>query len=175
MRLFIITITALCVFTFSAHSAEPLVLNSKNWRIIDGDTIYVDDYKIRLIGIEAPERTQNCRDADGKKWACGKRAGDAVREILEKHGQGIQCTILGGGYYGRLLGECFSGDSGDGVDLQKMLVRQGLALSSRGRYDDEEIHAQTQCLGMWAGAFAEPKDWRNGNRRMHDRAPEHCP
>ena len=174
MRFFLTIITALFVFTAPAHSAEPLILTSKNWRVVDGDTIHIDNFKIRLSGIDAPERKQNCRHANGETWACGKRAGEAVRDILATHGQGIQCIILGGGYYGRLLGECFAGTVDDGVDLQKMLVRQGLALSAQGQYDDEEAYAQEQCLGVWAGAFAEPKEWRDDNQRMRERAPQHC-
>ena len=174
MRFFLTTIAALCVFTAAAHSAAPLILTAKNWRVVDGDTIHVDDSKIRLIGIDAPETRQNCRNAKGKKWACGKQAGAALRDFLAQENKGIQCLISARGHYGRLLGQCFAGVADDGVDLQKMLVRQGLALSARKHYQADEDYAKKHCLGMWGGAFAEPKAWREGNWRMHNRAAEHC-
>ena len=30
-------------------------------KIIDGDTVYIDNYKIRLEGIDAPEMKQKCK------------------------------------------------------------------------------------------------------------------
>lgn len=43
-------------------------------RVIDGDMLAIGDKRIRLAGIDAPERGQDCEDADVKAWACGAAA-----------------------------------------------------------------------------------------------------
>ena len=40
-------------------------------RVIDGDTIWIGDTKIRLHGIDAPEMKQICRTSKGKEQLCG--------------------------------------------------------------------------------------------------------
>ena len=46
-------------------------------RVIDGDTIDVAGVRVRLHGIDAPERAQTCR-ADGRAWPCGRQAARAL-------------------------------------------------------------------------------------------------
>ena len=41
--------------------------------VIDGDTIHINKYKIRLHGIDAPEKDQKCI-IDNKEWECGKKS-----------------------------------------------------------------------------------------------------
>ena len=40
-------------------------------RIIDGDTLHINQTKIRLHGIDAPEMKQTCRTSKGKEQMCG--------------------------------------------------------------------------------------------------------
>jgi endonuclease YncB( thermonuclease family) len=47
-----------------------------NARVVDGDTIVIEDGKggkerIRLLGIDAPESKQMCKDSKGSQYACG--------------------------------------------------------------------------------------------------------
>ena len=43
--------------------------------VIDGDSMRADGEEIRLLGIDAPELRQTCRDQHGKGWpAVAKRA-----------------------------------------------------------------------------------------------------
>src|SRR5262245_52736969 len=44
----------------------------KNIHVIDGDTLRIEGERIRLIGIDAPEIGQTCRDANGTIWTCGR-------------------------------------------------------------------------------------------------------
>src|SRR5262245_38909442 len=37
-------------------------------QVVDGDSLKAGDEQIRLIGIDAPELRQTCRDAQGRGW-----------------------------------------------------------------------------------------------------------
>ena len=46
--------------------------------IVDGNTITISGNKIRLHGIDTPEKDQVCRDA-GVIWKCGYEATEALQ------------------------------------------------------------------------------------------------
>ena len=50
---------------------------SDNVKIVDGDTIRINDEKIRFLGIDAPELNQNCIKND-EKISCGILAKEAL-------------------------------------------------------------------------------------------------
>jgi endonuclease YncB( thermonuclease family) len=62
--------------------------------------------------------------------------------------------------YGRIVGRCLVGD----LDINEWLVAQGLALAYR-RYSLDYVAAEDQAreagLGMWAGKFEPPWEWRH--------------
>ena len=65
--------------------------------------------------------------------------------------------------YGRALGTCFV----DGRNLDRWLVRQGYALVYRRksmRYIADEEAARLRKVGMHAGRYVAPWDWRRGKR-----------
>ena len=51
-------------------------------RVIDGDTIVIAGERIRLHGIDAPERDQLCHDGDGTPYKCGIKATAALRQLI---------------------------------------------------------------------------------------------
>ena len=51
-------------------------------RVIDGDTIEMEGLTVRLDGIDAPELEQTCLH-EGRVWACGKAAADALRTLTQ--------------------------------------------------------------------------------------------
>jgi len=90
-------------------------------RVVDGDTIHINQTKIRLHGIDAPEMKQICKSNDGKPWACGTAATQALREMVGS--QDVTCKGNKRDRYKRLLAVCYVGD----INLNAMLVRNGWA------------------------------------------------
>ncbi|TIM22124.1 MAG: thermonuclease family protein, partial [Mesorhizobium sp.] len=46
--------------------------------IVDGDTIEIHGQRIRFNGIDAPESSQNCSDASGQEYPCGRKSAEAL-------------------------------------------------------------------------------------------------
>ena len=127
-------------------------------QIIDGDSLRSGGLRIRLFGIDAPEKDQQCTDANGGKWACGIAA-QKMLETLVADAPYLQCDLIDVDRYGRVVMRCFAGKT----DLSAALVRAGLALAYRqysSIYSADEDSAKTAKLGMWIGAFITPWTWR---------------
>ncbi len=50
--------------------------------VVDGDTIWIGETKIRLHGIDAPEAKQECLRGDGVSYHCGEAATDTLRALI---------------------------------------------------------------------------------------------
>ncbi len=128
--------------------------------VTDGDTLKIDDQRIRLHGIDAPESKQVCK-LQGVDWACGKQASQELRNLTR--GRAIICEERDRDRYGRTVAVCFDGTR----DLNKAMVLSGMALAYR-RYSlddvEEERAAKTAGNGLWAGRFVPPWEWRRGKR-----------
>mgnify|MGYP003306984220 FL=1 len=92
--------------------------------ISDGDTITISGMKIRLNGIDTPERSQTCRKA-GVTWKCGYEVTETLRGWLDT--KEVRCLGDTKDRYGRLIADCFV----DGYNLNARLVYKGLALDYR--------------------------------------------
>jgi len=93
-------------------------------KIVDGDTIKINNEKIRFSGIDAPELNQKCIKND-EKISCGILAKEA---LIKKIGSKIpKCISEGKDFYKRTLAECFV----NGKSLSKFLVRNGYAFAYR--------------------------------------------
>ena len=67
-------------------------------KVVDGDTITINNTKIRFSGIDAPEsyyygQTQYCKKPNGNIWACGKKATSKLKKLINK--QVVKCTDEG--------------------------------------------------------------------------------
>jgi len=154
-------------FLGAAAFSEDAILISDKIRVVDGDTIALDGRKIRLLGIDAPEMGQQCFDDQGNSWHCGKRARDMLLGMLATAPAPVSCRINGQDRYKRLLGRCFAGTEDAGLDVQRALVRAGFAVAEYTRdYRVEEDQAEAEQLGLWAGEFMRPKDWRRARRQQ---------
>jgi endonuclease YncB( thermonuclease family) len=132
-------------------------------RVIDGDSLEIAGVRIRLFGIDAPERDQNCRDGDGRTFDCGRKAARALVSAIA--GREVTCTPVDFDRYRRNVAICVAGDS----DLGEAMVRSGhafdLARISRGRYAQAEAKARAERRGLWAGSFDSPATWRRAHPR----------
>jgi endonuclease YncB( thermonuclease family) len=141
--------------------------------VIDGDTIRVNDTRIRLHGIDAPETAQSCTAAGGGTWGCGIEATRELRSALA--GREVNCKPVTLDRYGRTVARCFVGP----VDIQAEMVRRGLAWAfvkySRD-YLPEEAEARSAHRGIWQADTQTAWDFRATRWAEYDRtAPEGCP
>ena len=134
------------------------VINGKP-KIIDGDTIHIKNYKIRLHGIDAPETNQKCIFND-KEWECGKFSTQYLKKITLK--KFVECKIQGIDRYKRFIGTCFVNKK----NLNQLMVKDGWAIAYRyysKKYIDEEFIAKKNKKGIWRGDFEEPYLYRKKN------------
>ena len=148
-----------------APAPEPGLLRGQV-RVIDGDTFEIGTVRIRLQGVDAPERRTTCQDAQGRDWACGAWATRQLRALIGA--RELVCRDLGERTHGRTVAACTL----DGQDLGAMLVAEGIVRAcprfarqhphSRG-YEALEAGAIADRRGLHAGttppraAFCEPR------------------
>ena len=124
--------------------------------INDGDSITLGAERIRMRGIDAPEYTQTCR-RNGADYACGTRARQSLVRLIA--GRPVTCSGWQRDRYGRLLGNCKAGDT----DLNRAQVEAGWAVAY-GDFESEDAAAREAKVGIWAGTFDRPQDWRDSHR-----------
>lgn len=127
------------------RAAPPVrILRGRCW-VIDGDTIIIDDVRLRLAGIDAPELDH--------PW--GQKSKWALVQLCK--GQIVTAHIKPELSYDRAVAECYLSD---GRNLAAELVRAGLALDwpafSGGKYQHLEPPDARRRL------------WRANARQNHD-------
>ena len=142
-------LTFLLIFSVCTASASKII-QGKVVSVADGDTITVLDaektqHKIRLQGIDAPEKAQ----------AFGAKSKQALYEMV--HGKTVQVSFEKSDKYGRILGKVLL----DGQDICHQQIKAGLAwhykkyqnqqpLVDRDAYSASETAAKNEKLGLWS-------------------------
>ena len=126
-------------------------------RVIDGDTIEIDEQRIRLWGIDAPETDQTCDLGQGP-FGIGEWASMALDEFIA--GRPVTCQQVDTDRYRRVVARCHV----DGHGLGSAMVLQGLAWDytrySGGAYAAEQALAQEAERGVWGGDCDPPWEHR---------------
>ena len=154
-------------FVFNAFvQADELI--SKNISVIDGDTILLENKKIRFSGIDAPESFFR-----GKKQTCLLNSikifcGEVSKEKLEKKiaNKIVKCIPeKEKDFYNRILAECFINGS---ESLSIFMVKNGYAFDypkySKKKFATFQKFAKENKLGLWKMKFEFPWIWRKKNR-----------
>ncbi len=129
-------------------------------RVIDGDTLQVQNRRIRMSGIDAPESRQMCSDSSGL-WPCGAHSTASLKKAVGR--SAVSCKVIDRDRYGREIAICYSGD----MDLNQWMVDNGWAFAYRkysSRYVQNESSARAARRGIWRGSVVPPWDWRKGKR-----------
>jgi endonuclease YncB( thermonuclease family) len=136
-------------FTYLAASALAVIQGSPS--VTDGDTIRMDETRIRLEGIDAPEISQTCKRSDGTRWKCGQQSKAALIEKIGK--ETVRCEISGTDRYKRSIGTCFVGK----LNLNQWMVHNGWSVAYRQYckiYVADEQAARRRRLNIWSEDFS---------------------
>ena len=156
------------IVTYNDVRSENINKISGFAKVVDGDTIKINSKKIRLYGIDAPEKKQKCKKtyltisfmSFTKDYMCGEVSTQKLIKKINK--QKLNCNILDVDRYKRLIGECFKRN----INLNSWMVSNGYAVAYRKyskKYVSDEINAKNKKLGIWQGKFEMPWDYRRKN------------
>ena len=137
-------------------------------KVIDGDSLEINNNKIRLFGIDAPEKKQICNKeyiiisflSFQKKYECGLLATNQLEKLINN--KIVKCISEIKDRYNRYLSICYLKNK----DINSWLVKNGYAIAYRRyskKYILEEQHAKKNRLGIWKGTFQNPEEWRKKN------------
>ena len=147
----------LILFNNNFLSAEIIEGNTK---IIDGDTLHIGKYKIRLHGIDAPELNQNC-NFENKDWNCGQQSRNFLLNTINSNS--VNCKVTDIDQYKRYVAICFLNN----LNINKTMVRSGWSIAYRyysTQYIKDEEIAKKNKLGIWKGEFEEPYIFRKNKK-----------
>ena len=170
IKIFLLISICLIFFflTYNDVRSEEIKIISGTAKVIDGDTIRIGKKKIRLLGIDAPEKEQQCRKAwltisilsFNKDYPCGKISTKKLKnKINDKF---LICEWTNKDRYKRYIAECFK----DKRSINSWMVEYGYAVAYRKysrKYVSKEIFAKKEKRGLWAGTFEMPWDYRKKN------------
>ncbi len=133
-------------------------------RVVDGDTIEIGGVRIRLHGVDSPERGQTCT-WDRRRMDCFAAAGQALDYLVAR--SEVLCEPIGDAGFGRIAARCWVRRT----ELGAWMVWAGWAVVAE-RYTRDpqylrfQAEARAERRGVWRDPrFIPPDEWRAGRRR----------
>ncbi|APH56715.1 Hypothetical protein GbCGDNIH6_0897 [Granulibacter bethesdensis] len=119
--------------------------------VVDGETLRVADTVIRLAGVSAPNRGQQCRTPDGSRFDCGAASAEALAEIIKN--RPVECEILGHDTNHHSLAICETQTEGrrtnQGTVINRAVVQAGWARAeTHAEARAETLSAPLKTLGL---------------------------
>ncbi len=113
-------------------------------RVIDGDTVVIEgDERIRLLGIDTPERGQHFY----------QEAKQMLQEMVENKTVMLESDIKNRDKYNRLLRYIYAGETLVNLELVKKGMARAYIIPPNERHSDEilmaEAEARNSNLGIW--------------------------
>ena len=169
LRLILFSILTLFLLSKISYAKEPSH-SGYEWpsyvqgeaKVIDGDTLIINNIRIRLFGIDAPEKKQICKK-NNKGYNCGHTSTEALKRFIRK--QRVTCRWKDLDIYGRPVAICSAPGRMEGstIILNGMMVVTGHAVAYKKyskKYVELENSAKKREIGIWQGEFDMPWDWR---------------
>ncbi len=137
----------------------------------DGNTLEIQEVRMRLYGIDAPDLGQECT-LNGLPYQCGLLAYMQLIDVTAGKGR-ITCYASKIEGDDRPYAKCGLPTANganirdDAPSFNEMMVRSGWAIADRSQTKDyvaAEEEARREKRGLWAGEFIVPSAWRNGKR-----------
>ena len=165
-------VISICMVTFFSTydyvKSEEIRVISGIAKVTDGDTIRIDQKKIRFYGIDAPENKQKCSKpwltisflSFNKEYLCGEISTNKLKDKIND--KFVTCKWKEKDRYKRFIAECFR----EKTNINAWMVRNGYAVAYikySKKFISHENMAKKQKLGLWAGTFEMPWDYRKNN------------
>jgi endonuclease YncB( thermonuclease family) len=154
IRSYYLCATLAALLTAQAARAQQTVWGMATAK--DGDSLMVGETEVRLFGVDAPEFDQTCT-RNKQAWSCGAAAAEQLMFLVT--GKDVECVSMGIDDHKRTLGRC----TVRGTDVNEAMVASGYAVAYR-RYSSDYVAAEEAAkaakLGLWAGSFEAPEQYR---------------
>ena len=166
------TIKTILFYFILIRECSGVSLQSKDLKVVDGDTIKYNKTSMRMAYIDTFEKEQEC-SCDGEIIKCGIYVKNILSDFIKD--KEIDCETIGKDKYGRLISECYA----NGYSISRYLLENGYAyLYKKNKYSKYFKDAFNNKKGLFSCEYFEhPYIYRKRNKSKTGRSPkcQPCP
>ena len=146
----------MAAFFGTALAQHPTIIGKAT--AFTGDALLIEGKVIFLHGVDAPEPEQTCTSKEGFEYRCGAVAKERLGRVVGSNT--VVCVVTSVDSAGRVEAVCIV----DNFVINQWLVKEGIAVyaPSSPDYESAQSEARMNNMGIWAGTFKMPWDFRNG-------------